>query len=101
MKELQIAMKYKHKPTRDAILEYLSNRKCVYKALQEISLNILNNQIKLNKNQIQRLNSYVKTIKRLKCGVKTKKVREKLVKQSGGFLPWLLPIVATAISSLL
>jgi hypothetical protein len=101
IKELQVAMKYKDKPTRHAILKFLSNKKCVYKALREISMNIVNKQIPLNKRQLRLLNPHVKTIKRLKSGTKNKHIRRRLVTQSGGFLPWLIPIVGSVLSSIL
>ena len=101
LKELQIAMNYKHKPTRDAILKYLSHKKCIYNALREISMNILNKQIKLQRHHIRKLNPHVKTIKALKKGMKSKKERRKLVQQSGGFLPWLLPVIASALPAVI
>ena len=101
MKELQSAMKYKDKRSRQTIMKFLSNKKCVYNALREIAMNIINKRIKLNRRQIGRLNPHAKTIRTLKCGVKNKLRRRKLVQQSGGFLPWLLPVVATVLSSIL
>ena len=101
MKELKIAMNYKHKPTREAILKYLSHKKCIYNALREISMNILSKKLKLKRKHIRRLNPHVKTIKALKRGVKTPKERKKLVLQSGGFLPWLLPVIASAIPAVI
>ena len=99
--ELKCAMQYKHKPTRQAILKFLSNKKCIYNALREISMNILNRQIKLKRHNIHRLNPHVKTIKALGKGVKHKRRQKQLVIQSGGFLPWLLPLVASAIPAVL
>ena len=101
MKELKIAMSYKHKPTRNAILMFLAHKKCIYNALREISMNILNKNLKLKRHHIRRLNPHVETIKALKRGVKTPKERRKLVRQSGGFLPWLLPVIASAISAVI
>ena len=99
MKELEVAMRYRDKPTRNAKLKYLSNKICIYDALREIAMNIVNKNIPLNRKHINRLNQHTKTIKALKCGTKSKHLRKKLVLQSGGFLPWLLPLVATAITT--
>jgi hypothetical protein len=101
LNELKLAMQYKHKPTRNAILKFLSNKKCIYNALREISMNILNKQIKLKNHHIRKLNPHVKTIKALGKGVKHRRTQQKLVLQSGGFLPWLLPLVASAIPAVI
>ena len=99
MKELKKAMSIKDLKRRKIILEYLAEKDCIYKALQEIAINILNENIKLKKSQIKRLDPHTKTILRLKKGVK-KTHRKHIVKQTGGFLPWLLPIVSTVLGSL-
>ena len=101
MEDLRIALKYKNKRTRDAILKFLSQKKCVYDALREISLNILNGKIKLKKHEMKKLNPHVKTIKALKKGGHKRRSQQKLVRQSGGFLPWLIPIVASALPSVI
>ena len=101
MADLRLAMSYKDKPTRKAILKFLSHKNCIYEALREISINICNKQIKLKKDHMRKLNPHVKTIKALKNGVKCKRSRKKLVRQSGGFLPWLLPVIASAIPAVL
>lgn len=99
MKELRLAMS--NKSSKKGALEYLANKKCIYKALREISMNVVNRQIPLNKKQISKLNPYTQTIKSLKCGVKKKERRKQLVIQSGGFLPWLLPIIASVLPALI
>ena len=101
MADLRLAMNYKHKPTRESILKFLSHNKSIYNALREISMNILNKQMKLKKHHIRKLNPHVKTIKSLKKGVKTKKQRQRLVIQSGGFLPWLIPVIASALPAVI
>ncbi len=100
IKELRKAMSYTDKDKRKHILEHLSNKDCVYKALREISMNIINKQIPLNKKQLDRLNPHAKTIRSLKCGVRSRKARKSLVNQSGGFLPWLIPIVTSVLANL-
>src|SRR5882757_1222947 len=99
MSELQRAMRIKHRPSRKAVLNFLAKRKCVYKALQEISTNIINRNIPLSKDHIRRLNPHTKTIKGLLKGTKNKRSQQRLVNQSGGFIHWLLPLVATALSA--
>jgi hypothetical protein len=69
--------------------------------MREISMNILNNRLKLNNKHVRNLEPHIKTIKALKRGTKNKKRRQKLVKQSGGFLPWLIPLVASALPAVI
>ena len=99
LKELKLVMSIKDKQTRLVILKYLSHKKCLYNALGEISMNIINKKIPLNKRQTRKLSPHAKVIKRLAKGVKSKTTKSKLILQSGGFLPWLLPIIATAVTS--
>jgi hypothetical protein len=101
LKDLKLAMKCKDKASRKAILKFLSNKKCIYNALREISMNIINKQIKLQRHHVRRLHPHVKTIKALGRGVQHRKRQQKLVIQSGGFLPWLLPLVASALPAVI
>ena len=96
--ELKRAMSYKSKNKRKNVLDFLSNKKTVYKALREISKNI--KRYPLNKRQKNKLNKEAKLIISLKKGTKIKSKQKRLVQQSGGFLPWLIPIVATLLTSI-
>ena len=100
MNELKQAMSQKTLKSRKEVLKYLANRDCIYKAMREISINILNSNIPLDKKVLKKLNRHTKTIKALKCGTKSKRRRRELVIQSGGYLPFILPILATVISKL-
>ena len=75
----------------------------VYKALSEIATNQKKGNIKLDNKQTKKLNRHSKTLKNL-CCKKDKlslKKRKKLVVQSGGFLPILIPTVAAILGSIL
>ena len=100
VKELEKVMKYKS-PERKAILKYLSNKDSVYHALREISLNILNKKLPLKKKHLEKLDKHHKVMKRLKQGSHSKIQRRKLVQQSGGFLPWLIPAIVSAIPAVI
>ena len=95
--ELQRAMKSKNKNKRKVLLEFLAHKNCIYEAMREISMNI--KKLPLNKKQKTKLNKKAKVIKTLANGVKRRSDRKKLILQTGGFLPWLLPIVATLITT--
>ena len=100
IEELKLVMKIKDKTKRNIILEYLSQKDEIYNALREIAVNIMKKNIKLNKNQLKRLGRHGNTIIDLNDGVKRKQ-RKRIVQQSGGFLPWLLPVVATVLGSII
>jgi len=100
MIELLELTKLKDRKSKEAVLKFLSKKKCVYLALREISLNILNKQIPLNKKQLSKLGPHAKTIKALACGSNYKKSQKKLVVQSGGFLPYIIPIVSTLLPAI-
>jgi hypothetical protein len=55
----------------------------------------MNKNIPLKRTQLNKLGPHAKTIKSLACGVRQVAKRQKLVNQSGGFLPLLIPIIAS------
>ena len=99
LKELKLVMTIKDKRKRLIVLSYLAHRKCIYMALREIAMNIIKQNIPLSKRQSNKLSPYAKVIKSLADGVKSKRIKRQLVVQSGGFLPWLIPIIGTAITT--
>lgn len=104
LRELEIAMSFKNKNDRNAILKYLSTKKCIFNAIREISLNI--EKMKLNAAQQRKLIPHIKLIKAFRRGVTNQRRQQRLVQQSGGFLPalvkgalLLLPTIISAITS--
>ena len=73
----------------------------VYNALREISHNILKKNIKLTTGQQKKLSKYSRIIEKLAKKQKTKAARKKLLIQSGGFLPILIPTVISVLSEIL
>jgi hypothetical protein len=74
---------------------------CLYKALNEISVNTIAKKIPLNIQQKKHLRKHQLTIKKLACYTKNKRRRKNLTVQSGGFLPILIPAVASVLTTLL
>ena len=99
LKELKLVMNIKDQNKRSIVLNFLSHKNCIYLALREIAMNIVKQNIPLTKRQTNRLSPYAKVIKSLSTGVKNKRIKRKLVVQSGGFLPWLIPLIGTAITT--
>ena len=73
----------------------------MYQALHEIAVNTVKGKIPLSGNQKRRLFRYMNKIKALSKQTKDNKKRRRQVVQSGGFLPILIPAVASILTSLL
>ena len=85
---------------RKRILSEVGGDDIIYKALKEIAHNTIKGNVKLNKSQKAKLKTHSRTLKGLCTSNKCLKRRKKLVEQIGGFLPILIPAVASLISSL-
>ena len=88
------------KPNRKKVLSEVGGDDMIYKSLREIAHNTIKGNVKLNKFQKAKLKPYSRTLKDLCTSPKCSKRRKKLVVQSGGFLPILIPAVASLIASL-
>jgi len=73
---------------------------CLHKALKEIAVNTVNGNIKLTPRERRKLYKYKKLILTMAKN-KAKKRHRKIVVQSGGFLPMLVPAVAALLGSIL
>ena len=82
------------------MLENFDGEECIYNAIREIALNTTNGNIKLTPAQHGKLTRHKKLIKECTQPAKTKSKRKRLVVQSGGFLPYLIPIALSLISTL-
>ncbi len=89
--------------SRRIVLNDLSGNQIAYDALSEIAHNTIKGNVKLKKSQSKKLKRHVHTLKQF-CCIKNKKSlnkRKKLLVQSGGFLPILIPTIASLIGSLI
>lgn len=74
----------------------------IIKLLCEIALNILEGNIKLTPTHINRLKPFRTSIRRLvRQNLKLKEKQKKLSNQKGGFLPLLIPAIASIAGGLL
>ena len=73
----------------------------LFKALQELAINFNKGNIKLNKTQQKHISRFKGILKRLTKKPRSKSIKRKLIKQSGGFLPYLLPALASIAASFL
>ena len=100
MEKLKMIASIKDANLRKKVLSSTTDD-CLYKALNEIAINIVARKVPLTSKQKKNLRKYQFKIKKLTCKTKNKKKRKQLVVQSGGFLPLLIPAVASVITSLI
>lgn len=68
------------------------------RAVRLIAKNVLRKRVPLSKSQCCRLKAHKATLLGLyKCKSKNKIKRKRFASQSGGFLPWLIPLVASVV----
>jgi len=87
---------------RKAILREFGDDKVLFDALSELSHNLIKGNIPLDTAHLKKIRKYSKTLKALDCpkSRKCKVKRRKLIEQSGGFLPILIPAAAAALGHL-
>ena len=101
MNKLVFIASIKNDLLRKKILMSLSDE-CLYDALQEIANNYKNKTIKLNPKTRSKLKgTKEKNILAFLKKKLNKKDKYKLIKQSGGWLPVIIPAVASILSSLI
>jgi len=98
---LNLLSKIKNEKKRKDLLKEISDDDTIFSALSEIARNQVKGNIKLNKKQSHHLKKHSKTIKGFCCKKIPLNKRRKLIVQSGGFLPILLPLVAGVLGSIL
>ena len=91
------------KDNRSRILKEMGGDKTVYNALHEIAFNTIKGNYKLPNSHSKKLKAYKPLLQQF-CMSKNKscaKKRKHLIEQSGGFLPILIPALATVLSSII
>lgn len=88
---------------RKNVLKEVGGEKILYNALHEIAHNTLNGNFKLNRNQLKRLKPHTKTLKNLcvNSNRNCSKKRKKLIVQSGGYLQFLIPALASILPTII
>jgi len=90
----------KNSKSRKTQLNHICEDADIASCLREICKNLVNNRIPLQAGHVKKLRKHKKLIRELAKKKNSKKKKKELVKQSGGFLPVLLPIVASLLSTL-
>lgn len=87
--------------TKRKLLSTLSDNKDFYSAVSEICLNICKGNVKLSSKIKNQLKPYKSCIINFAGKTKCVQKRKKLIKQSGGFLSIVLPIIASVLTDIL
>jgi hypothetical protein len=102
LRKLELIVSVRDIKLRQKLLEDVSCNNAIFKAIKEILLNTVNSNVPLSKTQKNKLKKYEKIMRKLACcKYGNKGSKKKLVMQSGGFLPILIPSVIALLTGLL
>lgn len=100
LKTMELYSKTKSKNLKKSLLHEMSKTECFYKALYEVVNNIyLGNLNFPNKTQKQ-LKKFIPIMQKIHSQPKTKRKRMKMIKQTGGFISFILPILSSVLAGL-
>ena len=95
-----IALAVGNKSLQQDILKHCDNS-CI-KIIAQIIANLIHPDFKLPKRQLKRLSSYAPILRSLRAKDTTlAQKRTLLIRQSGGFLPFILPLISAAVGGLI
>ena len=98
---LLLVSRIKDDRQRQKVLEIIGCDDKIYKALHELAINLIHGNIPLTKRQKLHLTKEKKKILPLAKKINDKRRRKRVVRQTGGFLNIVLPVVATLLTELL
>ena len=99
--KLELLSSLKSGPLRKQLLKVFSGDQEFCQVLREIAKNTVNNKVPLSASQVLKLKKYKRSILSLSKRKLAKTRKRKLVIQSGGWLPTLIPLVAAILSEIL
>jgi hypothetical protein len=97
---LEFVASIKSSQLREQLLKKMSKRPEVYKALCEIAYSTVSKNISLDAAHKKKLKTYKSTIVELSCKHESRRKKQKLVVQSGGFLPILIPLALALLNGI-
>lgn len=104
MKTMHLYCCTEKKPLRMALLNEMSKHRCFFDACHEIVNNLFLKNINL-KNltpaQKKRMKKSLPVLHKIRKKPKSMAIRRKLVQQSGGWIPFVLPILTTIVGELI
>lgn len=96
---LTLLSRRQNKRKRDLLIDFGTNKDIL--AVAEIVYNLLEGTIPLNVKQRRTLRHYQNTLRQIARKSCSCKQKREILKQDGGFLPTLIPIALSVLSSLL
>lgn len=94
---LEFISNIKDKKVREGVLKQYSFVEDFYLALHEIAVNTVNKNIPLSEKDKKCLKPFKKSILNLARKNKSKRLKRRKINQSGGFLPYLIPLILNLI----
>ena len=101
MKNMHLYCDEKDHRLRRSIMEELSKKNCYFEALFEIVDNFRQENWRLPPSQHRKMKEYIYILDKIYEKPKNKRSRKKLIKQSGGFWPLILPILTSVVTELI
>lgn len=98
---LEVVSKIKKAKDRNIIMKALAEDQKVRHTMKEISINLLKRKLPVTNNQVKQLRKFKSAFVGLAKRGNSKRQKINLIKQTGGSLPVLIPILATLVSSLI
>lgn len=97
MEILRNTKSIKHK---NSLLKLMSEQDCFFEALYEIVNNIYLRHLKIPAEKIDQLQGHLKILERIHKRPKSKRERRRIVKQTGGFIGYILPLLTSVITEI-
>lgn len=94
---LQFIATIKNKKLRSGVLKEYAGFKDFYDALQEIAVNTVDKNVPLSRIQKRKLRPHKRFIMNLTKRNRSRASRKRNIVQSGGFLPYLIPIITSLL----
>lgn len=101
LKTMQLYCCSKSNKLKKSILNDMSKQKCFFDCLFEIVNNIKQQKIKLTTAQRGKLKKQAKLLYKIHRKPRSHNSRVRLVNQSGGFIQYILPVVAPIVVELI
>ena len=101
MKAMHIYCCTDSKKMKKSILEEMSKSECFFDAMHEVVNNILLKNVKMTSADRRKAKHFIKIMNKIHRCPKKKFIKKKLVKQSGGFIQFILPILTSVISEVI
>ena len=95
---LELISKIRNRKLRQDVLKDQASK--LYKAIKEISINLMKGNIQLSQRDKKRLYKYRREIVEIAENANSKRIAI-VTSQTGGFLPIIIPLVAQLVTSLI